>query len=209
VRRASIALYGCLAALALFAPSAAAQTVGGCQLQGTASFSPGLNASSQPFSYGFTGNLTGCQSSQSGVPASGTVTAGQTLTEKVTNSATGATDTVTYQEPEATGTGDCASSTTQGEALATWADGTTTVVSYSTTGAAAAVELSGTVAPSMTLTAVNAQSGDPTSYTINSTRYAGESSGGALTFQPPDPTACNTAAGVTTAAISGALGLEG
>jgi hypothetical protein len=30
---------------------------------------------------------------------------------------------------------------------------------------------------------------------------------GALTFQPPDATACNTPAGVTTAAIDGAIGL--
>ena len=96
MRRASIALFGCLATIGLFASTAAAQTAGGCQLQGTASFSPGLSASSQPFSYGFTGNLTGCQSSQSGVPTSGTVSAGQQLNEQVTNSVTGATDTVTY-----------------------------------------------------------------------------------------------------------------
>jgi hypothetical protein len=155
------------------------------------------------------GNLSGCQSSQSGVPTSGTESAGQTLTEKVTNSITGATDTVTYQEPGPTGTGGCASSNTQGESLTTWADGTTTVVSYTTTGAAAAVQLSGTVAPSMTLTAVNAQSGDPTAYAINTTRYAGDAAGGLLTFQPPDPTACNTSVGVTSAAINGEIGLEG
>jgi hypothetical protein len=195
--------------MALFASSAAAQTVGGCQLQGTASFSPGLNASSRPFTYGFTGNLTGCQSSQSGAPANGTVAAGQTVTEQVTNSVTGATDTVTYREPISTGTGSCASSTTQGSALTTWADGSTSVISYTTNGAAAAVQLSGTIAPSMTLTAVNAQSGDPTTYTINSTRYAGQSAGGLLAFQPPDPTACNTSAGVPTAGISGTIGLEG
>jgi hypothetical protein len=209
LRRTSLALTGCVVAMALFASSAMAQSVGGCQLQGTANFSPGLNASSQPFSYGFTGSLSGCQSSQSGAPTSGTVSAGQTLTEKVTNSVTGATDTVTYQEPAATGSGSCASSATQGEALTTWADGSTTVLTYTTTGAAAAVQLSGSVASSITLTAVNAQSGDPTTYTINTTRYAGESAGGALAFQPPDPTACNTSAGVTTAGISGGIGLEG
>lgn len=209
MRKATLALIGCLATFALFASSAAAQNVGGCQLQGTANFSPGLTAGSAPFSYGFTGNLTGCQSSQSGVPTSGTVSAGQTLTEQVTNSVTGATDTVTYQEPLATGTGGCASSTTKGEALTTWADNSTTVLSYSTTGAAAAVQLSGNVAPSMTLTAVNAASGDPTTYTINTTRYAGDSASGVLAFQPPDPTACNTTTGVTTAGISGGIGLEG
>ena len=198
-----------MGAFAFVVPAASAQSVGGCQLQGTASFSPGLGASSQPFSYSFGGNLTGCQSSQSGTPTTGTVAAGQTLTEKVTNSVTGATDTVTYQEPLASGTGGCASSTTSGEALTTWADGSTTVINYSTTGAAAAVQLSGTVAPSVTLTAVNAQSGDPTTYTISTTRYAGDSASGVLAFQPPDPTACNTSAGVTTAGISGGIGLEG
>jgi hypothetical protein len=197
-----------LAIVAMLAPSAsAAQSVGGCQLQGTASFSPGLNASSKPFNYGFTGNLTGCQSSTSGAPTAGKVSAGQVLNEQVTNSVTGATDTVGYQEPGPTGTGSCASSTTSGQALSTWADGSTTAISYSTTGAAAAVQLSGTVAPSITLTAVNAQAGDPTTFTISTTRYAGQTASGALTFQPPDPTACNTSTGVTTAGISGAIGL--
>jgi hypothetical protein len=131
VRKATMALFGCLATMAMFASSAAAaQSVGGCQLQGTASFSPGLSTTSQPFSYGFTGNLTGCQSSQSGVPTAGTVAAGQTFNEQVTNSVTGATDTVAYQEPIATGTGSCASSTTKGQALTTWADGSTTAITY-------------------------------------------------------------------------------
>ncbi len=83
------------------------------------------------------------------------------------------------------------------------------MISYTTTGAAAAVQLSGSIQPSMTLTAVNAASGDPTTYTINTTRYGGESASGLLTFQPPDPTACNTSTGVTSAAISGGIGLEG
>jgi hypothetical protein len=195
--------------MAIAVPAASAQNIGGCQLQGTANFSPGLTNNAQAFNYNFGGSLSGCQSSQSGVPVSGTVGAGQVLAEQVHNSVTGATDTVNYQEPSPTGSGSCASSTTSGESLTTWADGSTTVVSYTTTGAAALVQLSGTVQPSMTLTAINAQSGDPTTFTINTTRYAGDSAGGALTFQPPDPTACNTSTGVTTAAINGTIGLEG
>ena len=40
-------------------PSAgAAQSVGGCQLQGTANFSPALNSNAQNFSYSFSGGLT-------------------------------------------------------------------------------------------------------------------------------------------------------
>src|SRR6185503_2698249 len=138
----------------------AAQSVGGCQLDGTASFSPGLGANAQNFSYSFHGGLSGCQSSEAGSPASGT-----------------------------------------------WADGTKTVIDYSTSGAAAAVHLDGTVASSVTLQAINPQPGQPTSTTVTTTRYAGDSSQGLLTFQPPDPTACNTPAGVTSAAIGGAVGL--
>jgi hypothetical protein len=191
-----------------FAPSAFASSVGGCQLNGTANFTPGLGASSQAFSYNFGGSLTGCQSSESGVPTSGTVSAGQTLVEQVKNSITGATDTVTYQEPAATGTGGCSNSTTSGSALVAWVDGTNTALSYSTTGALAAVNLTGKVVASITLTAVNGKAGDPTTFTIATSRYAGDSAGGALLFQPPDPTACNTPAGVTTAGISGAVSLN-
>ena len=201
------ALAALVVASAVVIPSAAAQSLGGCQLQGTARFSPGLNSGSQEFDYGFSGALEGCQSSQSGVPTSGTVSAGQTIVKQVTNSITGATDSVTYQQPVPTGTGGCGSSTTQGEALSTWSDGTATVVSYSTTGALAAVHLTGTVVPSMTLSAVDAEPGDPTTFTIATTRYAGESAVGLLAFEPPDPTACTTPAGTTTAGIGGVLGL--
>jgi hypothetical protein len=201
-----------IAAVAL-APAAGAasagSTVGGCQLAGSAAFSPGLGATSKPFSYSFGGSLSGCQSSDPTAPTSGYVAAGEQVQEKVVNASTGATDTVTYQEPLASGTGGCASSDTKGEALVRWADGTTSVISYATSGAAAAVALTGSIIPSMTLTAVNAQAGDPSTYTISTTRYAGASSTGTLAFQPPDPTACNTSTGVTTAGISGFVGLSG
>jgi hypothetical protein len=112
-----------------------------------------------------------------------------------------------FQEPVPTGNGGCSSSTTAGTAIATWADGTKTVINYSTSGAAAAVHLDGTVASSVTLQAINPQPGQPTSTTVTTTRYAGDSSQGLLTFQPPDPTACNTPTGVTSAAIGGVVGL--
>jgi hypothetical protein len=212
MRRVLIATLGCLALSAVvMAPSAGAASARGCQLQGTASFSPGLSStSSQTFSYGFSGTLSGCQSSESGLPSSGTVSAGQTLTEQVFNSLTGRTDTVTYQEPVPTGSGGCSNSTTEGSALVTWADGTYTVVSYSTTGALAAVSLSGTPILDMTLTAVNGQPGDPETYTITTTNtfqvYNTEVQG-QLAFQPSEPTACTTSTGVTIAAISGTVSL--
>src|SRR4051812_15105444 len=167
-----------VAALALAGPASAAPNAGGCHLQGTASFSPGLTNTAQNFNYSFTGNLSDCQSSTGG-PATGTVFAG------------------TNGLPTPTGNGSCASSTTSGIAVAQWADGTTTVVQYSTSGVAAAVNLQGTVIPSVT---------SSTGTTYTTTRYAGDSAQGALTFQPPDPTAC-AGAGVTTAGIDGVIGL--
>jgi hypothetical protein len=155
--------------------ASAAPNGGGCQLHGTANFSPALTTTAQNFSYSFTGNLTNCQSSAGG-PTSGTVFAG------------------TNGLPAATGNGSCASSTTNGTAVVQWADGTTTVISYSTSGAAAAVALQGTVIAS--------------AGTYTTTRYAGDSAFGAVAFEPPDPTACN-GAGVTSAGIDGAVGLGG
>jgi len=188
-----------LLGLALAGPAAAA-TSGGCHLQGQASFNPGLNSSSRPFSYSFGGQLSNCQSNTAGTPASGSVEAGKVYTDSTGEQ---------FQEPVSTGTGGCTNSTTAGTAIVTWADGTVTLVPYTTTGAGAAVKLDGTVAPSITLAAINPQPGQPTSTTLNTTRYAGANAVGALTFQPPDPTACNTSAGVTAAAIDGAIALNG
>jgi hypothetical protein len=194
---AALALATALVAV-VFAGTAAAQSGGGCHLQGSASFSPGLNSSSKPFNYSFGGQLTNCQSTESGAPTAGSVEAGKVYTD-----ATGQR----FQEPVSSGSGGCANSTTSGTGIVTWADGTVTVVSYTTTGAAAAVKLDGTVVHSVTLPAINPQPGQPTSKTITTTRYAGATALGGLTFQPPDPTACNTPAGVTTAAIDGFIAL--
>jgi|SRR6185312_3010264 len=204
-----IVLSSLAAALLVVVAPASGASGGGCQLQGTASFNPGLNSEEKPFSYNFSGALGGCQSSEAGAPTAGTVEAGKTLAEQVKNSVTGATDTVTYQQPMPSGKGGCASSTTAGQALVTWADGTHTVLEYSTTGALAAVSLSGSVTESMTLTAVNPAAGDPATFTIATNRYAGDSTSGLLAFQPPEPAACTTATGATTAAISGTVGLFG
>jgi hypothetical protein len=187
-----------VAALFAVTPTAFAASAGGCQLQGTASFTPGLNSSAQNFSYSFHGNLSGCQSTDSAAPTTGSVSAGEAVT-------IGAQQ---FQEPAASGNGGCSNSTTNGIAIVTWADGTQTVVQYSTTGAAAAVRLQGTVVSNVVLPAINPAPGQPTSTTVITTRYGGASANGALTFQPPDPTACNTAGGVTSAGISGVIGLN-
>ena len=198
----------CAAAMAAVgAVPAGAASGGGCQLDGNAAFSPGLTSASKAFSYSFSGALTGCQSSVAGSPTSGTVDAGKAYNVTYTDPTTGVSHTVTY-ELDPTGTGGCSNSTTNGVAVVTWADGTTTVLQYSTTGAAAAVNLSGSVLASVNIPAKSGlQAGDPASITITTTRYAGYSSQGVVAFQPPDPTACNTAAGVTAAGIHGFVGL--
>lgn len=187
---------GIVLAFAVSATPAFAQSGGGCLLNGTATLSPGLNSSSQPFSYGFTGSLTNCVALPSG-PSSGTEEAGQVVT----------INGLSYQEPIPTGSGGCASSTTSGYAISRWAGGGITVVQYSTTGALAAVALTGSVVPSVTVTPTASDPVGTPPTTINTTLYAGGSALGLLAFQPPDPTACTTSAGVTTAGISGFIGL--
>jgi hypothetical protein len=189
---ALVVVVAALTALAL-APAAPATSGGGCQLKGTASFSPGLNTTSQPFTYSFSGDLTGCQSTEAGSPATGRVQAGGTYTDPATGKA--------YVMPNSTGTGSCGSSTTQGLALITWADGTRTLIQYTTTGAGAAVALQGTVPGSTTLQPVDPL--DPP-LTVTTTRYAGYNPFGALAFEAT-PTDCQT--GVSAAGIEGVVGL--
>ena len=197
MRRLILGMFACAVCALVLAPSASAASGGGCQLDGNASFTPGLNNNAQAFSYSFNGALSGCKSSEAGAPTDGAVSAGEIVTINGQQ----------FQEPVPTGNGSCATSTTGGTAIVTWADNTKTVVSYSTSGAAAAVHLEGAVVPSVTLQAVNPLPGQPTSTTVTTTRYAGASSQGLLAFEPPDPTACNTPGGVTTAGIGGFIGL--
>jgi len=207
MRKFMLGCIGCLA-VTLFASasSLAAGPVDSCLLTGTVNFEPGLNSSEHQFSYTIGGALSDCNSSETGAPESGTLEAGQTLTEQVTNSITGATDTVAYQEwPVPTGGGTCANNLSTGRALVTWADGTHTVELYSMQGALASVLLA-EVAPSMTLKAVNAQEGDPVNYTIKTSPSRALTLDGLVAILPSDPTACNTSTGVTTAGFSGALG---
>ncbi len=207
MRKLMLGCIGCLAVTA-FAPASAtaAQSLDACVLQGTANFSPGLTSNSSTFSYNLGGTLSDCQANPSGPPESGTLEVGQTLTKQVKNEITEETDTVTYQEPVPSGEGTCvSSSTTNAHALVTWADGTHTAELYETQGGLASV-LKGDVALSITLHAIDAQPGDPNTYTIKTNRFTNlELVSGLLIFQPSEPTACNTATGVTTAAISGAL----
>lgn len=181
-------------ALALAPPALAAPNGATCTLNGQATFSTPLGSTAHDFSYGFTGTLTSCSAgdaSSPGLPGASTVTAKISAGSPVTVAG------VAYQEPKATGNGSCASSTTAGAALVQWSDNAVTVISYTTTGAAAAVALKGTVVPSLTATAA-----DGSTTTFTTTRYLADNAIGALAFEPPDPTAC-AGAGVPAAGIQG------
>ena len=217
-----------LAAVTSFGSSAGAATGGGgCQLDGTANFAPNGPGTADTFGYSFSGALSGCQSSVAGAPTSGTIGAGQAVTESVPLTVTNAdgtttttTGTATYQEPASTGTSNvpgasCGSGNTSGTAITNWSDGTTDVISYTTQSAAAGVQLQGTVVPSVTLQLVPgsqsiAGSSAPSTYTLSTTSTVfpvGDGAQGLLTFQVADPTQCTTASGVSNAAISGIVGV--
>jgi hypothetical protein len=193
----------------------AAPAAGACQLQGTAHLSPGLASTSQAFTYDFTGNLTGCQSNVAGAPATGVASAGVQVPETVTltNSTGGTTTgTVQYQEPLPSGSGSCGSSTTSGQSLSQWADGTNTVVAYTTSGSGPAVALVGTVQPSMTLSlvasSVPAGWTAPATFTIATTRFAaGNSAVAPLTFSPTDTSQNCATVPVTSASINGVVSI--
>jgi len=225
VHRSAIVLAAGLSAAVLWVAHpggspAQAQNPGGgeCQLQGVANISPPLSTTSGSFAYNFTGALSSCQSNVAGAPTTGNVSAGVQLPETVTltNISTGGTTTgtVLYQEPIPQGSGSCGNSTTAGEALSAWGDGKNTVVDYDTTGALAAVQLQGTVVASMTLTlvasSVPAGFTAPATFTISTDEPAfpvGQQSLAALTFSPTTQDQDCVTKGVSSANISGAIGI--
>jgi len=221
VRHSSKALCAALCAAVLWVAGpgvshADAATAGACHLQGVANISPPLGSSSGSFAYSFTGDLSNCESNVAGAPTSGTVSAGIQLPETVTlTCATGATTgTVLYQQPIAQGTGSCGNSTTAGEALITWGNGLHTVTDYTTTGAAAAVQLEGTVGASMTLTLVASSvpmgCTAPLSFTIDSDEPVfadGQTTLALLTFSPATQDQNCVTVGVSSANIDGIVGI--
>src|SRR3954454_20478899 len=120
----TLAVLASAAAVAL--PAGAAPGGGGCQLAGNAKFTKGPNSTDHPFTYTFTGTLSGCMSSESGAPSAGTIA---TLVP-------------------AKGSGTCANGKPADVALVKWSGGKQSVISYTTDSATAEVVLQGTVIPS-------------------------------------------------------------
>ncbi len=167
---------------------------GGCVVQASAKLS-GLTFTSQAFTYHYTGKLTRCAYTQPGAPKSGTIAAGEQI--RINGKL--------YQEPIPSGTGSCLKTQTSGYDFARWADGTQTIVQFTTTGGGAAgTQLIGQIVPKLTLTAVGSKS----TTVFETNRFLGQHAYGALSFHVPNPAVCSST-GVKQATITGILGHVG
>lgn len=184
---ASVAVIG-TAALAVAPSAMATANGGGCQLSGTANFSPNITGTSQTISYTFSGTLSNCKSGNASSGPNSTPTGG----------------TIATPVP-ASLTGSCSSSTSSGVAVVSWNDGNTTVESYTTQGALAAVSQSGTVIASYTYTP--AGSTTPVTVTTNEpSTPVGDSGNGLFAFTTSTPQNCAPGgAGLSSAGINGTV----
>jgi hypothetical protein len=145
-----------MAVLALSIGSAAsAATNGGCLLKGTASFTPGLGLTASAQSYTFSGTLSNCEG-VAGITSGSIAAAGN-------------------------GSLSCGSGSSSGSATVTWNDGTQSVISFTTTSAAAATEVVGS---------------------ITSGTFAGSNTKAAIVFSTTTPQDC-AMGGLTSASFQG------
>lgn len=212
-----------LALTTLSGPPAGADPGGaGCTLAGTADFTPTGPGVQPTFGYSLSGTLADCQSSRAGAPTDGTIEVGQVITAAVPITLSDGTvvqGTASYQAPLATGTGtvpanSCAGSSTAGDALITWADGTTSVVDYTTASAGPAVSLEGTIVDSLTATLVPGSASPagtaPSTHTVSSTSTAvpvGDGAQGVVAFTTDGPDGCTTDAGLAGVDVEGVVGV--
>jgi hypothetical protein len=144
VARLLIAAAALAALVAIVVPGGApAATTGACTLAGSASVTPGLKTSTQSISYTFTGKFSNCK-------GTGRVTSG-------TVSASGK------------GTGSCSGNKTTGTASVRWNTGTTSSISFSTSG----------TGPYLTVTGK-----------VTSGTFAGSKVGANLVFSTTQPQLC-------------------
>jgi hypothetical protein len=183
---------------AVLAPTAEAATVvaGGCRVTANVRLTPGLTLSPKPFAYAYTGKLTGCAYTRPKAPDGGSISAGAQI--KIGGRL--------YQEPMPSGTGTCLSTDTAGFDFARWADGTQTVVQFTSAGGGGATHLTGEVVLGTTLQAAD---GSGATTTFKTTRFGGQQVIGLLTFHVPDASVCASADGLSAATITGLLGHVG
>src|SRR3954469_14377204 len=150
------------AALVLLIPAgggAGAATAGGCKVAGTAHFTPGLKTAKTAGSYTFSGTLGACKNTADATATSGTV------------NASGSGPSV-----------GCTGGNTSGTGTVNWNNGKTSTFSFTTTGAANVVKVTGK---------------------FTSGAFAGAALNSVLAFNAT-PTQCNSASGVTSAPFNGA-----
>jgi hypothetical protein len=175
----------------------AAQTIvkGGCQLQASATVTPGLTLTSQRFHFAYRGRLSHCYYTGTGAANGGTINAGEQIT----------IDGHKYQEPAPGATGSCLVTKSTGYDFAFWDNGTQTIVKYTTTSASGVTHITGSVWPSLQLAAVDPKPGQPKTITFNTTNFNGQTVLGRLKFTTSNPSVCATSHGLTSASISGTL----
>jgi len=209
-------------AIAATTPPAQAAGGSGCQLAGSATFTPNGPGNLATFGYSLAGAISSCQSSIAGAPTEGTIEVGQVVTRSVPVTLADGTvvqGTAKYAEPLATGAGtlpvnSCASSGTAGTAIVSWPDGTTTVLDYTTSSAAAAVGLSGSVVDGVATTLVPGSASPagsaPATYTVSTTNPlfpVGNQATGLVAFTTDAPDACTTDVGLSGVDVSGLIGV--
>ena len=169
---------------------------GGCRVSAHA-FVSGLTLTPKPFTYHYSGRLTGCAYTKAGAPTGGTITSGEPI--KI--------GAKTYQEPIPSGTGTCLATTTTGYDFAKWADGTQTIVRFETnsTGDGTGTHLYGEIVPSLTLKTLDGSG----STVFRSNRFLGQVAVGKLIFTPKDASQCQSEPGLQEVDISGLLGHVG
>ena len=176
-----LALYAGAAALTLAASLAAAVPANaagphgvGCDLTGSAKFTPGLKSTAGKSAYTFTGKFDSCQSSDATLKT-GTVTA------------------------KGTATGTCAQGTSTGIAGIIWNNKKVTALKFTTTSAGAVVQVSSTVVPKVVIglktyitnepaTLKNDQGASVLAFNADATKCSTTSGITAATFQGPSAT---------------------
>jgi hypothetical protein len=138
-------------------------------LSGSAKFAPGVGYVPQlGVATQLAGTLSLCQSAPDAGPAAGTVSMGNVFTQ----AGVGVNgEDWQWQEPVGVLQGGCVSAIARGTAIARWADGTVTVFLVETGSVVGELAVTGAVTDGVTLTAVEPKEGQPSSLTVQTTRF--------------------------------------
>lgn len=175
---------------------AAPRDSGACRLVGLASFTSGLPGTEADHTYSLQGDLSMCQSPPgSSLSGFGKLSLGKVQTDAGTG--------FRWQEPLGASTGNCRTSSGNATVILTWPDGAVTIGDVQTRSVAAGFAMTGSIAPSVTLTAVDRQPGQPATKTLTTTRHGDGVL--AATFAIPSVVQCPV--GSTGLSLNGAMSI--